>query len=119
MPLEMELAMTDMSVIILPRDERLHTRRCLERLLPLDAGAVYVVDCLSEDGTREIVESYANRGVRYVPHVWPGNQAEQFHWALDNLKIETEWILRLDADEYLTPELVVELKEKLLLWLTL
>ena len=50
---------------------------------------------------------------RVVVHKYPGNQAEQFNWALDTLQIETEWILRLDADEYLLPELVEELKERL------
>lgn len=105
--------MTDVSVIILTRDEKLHIERCLEKLLPLEADAVYVVDCLSEDGTKEIVESYANRGVCYVPHAWPGNQADQFNWGLDNLEITGKWILRLDADEYLTPGLVEELKSLL------
>ena len=51
--------------------------------------------------------------VEEVVHKYPGNQAEQFNWALDNLKIETEWILRLDADEYLMPDLIEELKDKL------
>ena len=41
------------------------------------------------------------------------NQAEQFNWALENLSFSTKWVLRLDADEYLQPELVKELNEKL------
>lgn len=40
-----------------------------------------------------------------MEHEWPGNQAAQFNWALDNLQIDTEWILRLDADEFLSDEL--------------
>ena len=52
-------------------------------------------------------------GVFLVEHEWPGNQAAQFQWALDNLPIETKWILRLDADEYLTDELIAEIKDKL------
>lgn len=51
--------------------------------------------------------------VSLVEHEWPGNQAAQFQWALDNLPIEAKWILRLDADEYLTDELIAEIKEKL------
>ena len=52
-------------------------------------------------------------GAEVIEHEWPGNQAEQFNWALDNLPITTEWILRLDADEYLLPGLIEELLEKL------
>ena len=46
-------------------------------------------------------------------HEWPGLQSVQFNWALDNLPIEAKWILRLDADEYLTDELIAEIKDKL------
>ena len=102
--------MLDLTVIILTKDERLHMARCLERLAPLEAKRVLVVDCHSSDGTQEIARSH---GAEIVEHEWPGNQAEQFNWALDNCGIETEWILRIDADEYLSPEVVTEVKEAL------
>ena len=101
--------MLDLSVIILTYNEELHIRRCLENVLPF-AKKVFVVDCFSTDKTKEIALSL---GAEVVEHAWPGNQAEQFNWALDNLPISTEWVLRLDADEYLLPELVEELREKL------
>lgn len=99
----------DLSVIILTYNEEIHIRRCIENVNQI-ARKVYVVDCHSNDGTQEIARSL---GAEVVEHDWPGNQAAQFNWALDNLPIETEWILRLDADEYLLPELIEELKEKL------
>ena len=74
------------------------------------AKKVFVVDCFSTDKTKEIA---SHLGAVVVEHAWPGNQAEQFNWALDNLPISTEWVLRLDADEYLLPDLVEELREKL------
>lgn len=98
--------MLDITVIILTKDERLHIARCLENVNQI-ARKVYVVDCHSTDGTQEIARSF---GADVVEHDWPGNQAEQFNWALDNLTIDTEWILRLDADEYLTNELITELE---------
>ena len=101
--------MLDLSVIILTYNEELHIRRCLENVLPF-AKKVFVVDCFSTDKTKEIA---SHLGAVVVEHAWPGNQAEQFNWALDNLPISTEWVLRLDADEYLLPELVEELREKL------
>ena len=101
--------MLDLSVIILTYNEELHIRRCLENVLPF-AKKVFVVDCFSTDKTKEIA---SHLGAVVVEHAWPGNQAEQFNWALDNLPVSTEWVLRLDADEYLLPELVEELREKL------
>ena len=52
-------------------------------------------------------------GAEVIQHEWPGNQAEQFNWLIDNVSINTKWILRLDADEYLMPDLIAELNEKL------
>lgn len=46
-----------------------------------------------------------------VFHAWPGNQATQFDWALDNLPVKSTWVLRLDADEYLTGDTIVKLRE--------
>lgn len=102
--------MLDLSVIILTYNEELHIRRALENVCSM-AKKVYVVDCISQDKTQEICHEYNN--VEVVEHKWPGNQAEQFNWALDNLTIDTKWVLRLDADEYLTEALKEEMQQKL------
>ncbi len=52
-------------------------------------------------------------GAEVVEHAWPGLYAVQFNWALDNLPIKTKWVLRLDADEYLYPETIEEVKRVL------
>lgn len=101
--------MLDITAIILTYNEEVHIRRCLENVNQF-AKKVYVIDCFSTDKTIDICKEL---GAEVIQHPWPGNQAEQFNWALDNLQIDTEWILRLDADEYLLPELVTELNEKL------
>ena len=120
--------MTDLAVIILTKDEKLHIRRCLERIEPLSPRQVFIVDCLSTDGTQRIVEDWKSGAVgarqndktgqtyfiiSVVEHEWPGTQAAQFNWALDNLPIEASWVLRLDADEYLTPDTIERLKKYL------
>lgn len=99
----------DITVIILTFNEELHIRRCLDNVNQF-AAKVCVVDCFSTDKTVQIAQEM---GSEVVEHKWPGNQAEQFNWALDNLPIRTEWILRLDADEYLSQELIMELYEKI------
>ncbi len=109
--------MLDLSVVILAANEKLHIGRCMEKLLPLygggvtlPAGRVFVVDCFSTDGTQEIARSY---GAEVVEHAWPGCQATQFNWALEHLPIKTGWVLRLDADEYLFPETIEEVRSQL------
>lgn len=109
----------DLTVIILTYNEEIHIRRALENVCPI-AKKVYVIDSPSTDGTQKIVSEVSEfqkvsggADVELIVHKYPGNQAEQFNWALDNCKIDTEWILRLDADEYLTPELIEEMQEKL------
>ncbi|MBR1712235.1 MAG: glycosyltransferase family 2 protein [Alloprevotella sp.] len=99
----------DLTVVVLTYNEGLHIRRCLEKAWEY-AAHVFVVDSMSTDSTVEVCREL---GAQVVQHPWPGNQAEQFNWALDNVEIPTGWILRLDADEYLLPELVDELYEKL------
>ena len=109
--------MTDIAVIILTKDEKLHIGRCLDRVAALSPRQVFVVDCFSTDGTQRIVEEWQNDKIgqthfiiSVVEHEWPGLYAKQFNWALDNLPIEAKWILRMDADEYLTPETIERLK---------
>ena len=100
----------DLTTIILTYNEEIHIRRCLDNVCPF-SKKVYVIDSPSTDNTVGICNEFQN--VEVVVHKYPGNQAEQFNWALDNCKIDTEWILRVDADEYLMPELIEELKKKL------
>jgi len=115
------------SVIILTYNEEIH----LERLLKNIAGwadEIFIVDSFSTDKTLEIVKTLTNAdytrtdadgqygsafshygSVTIVQHPFE-NQAQQFNWALENLDIKNEWILRLDADEYLTEELKEEIR---------
>lgn len=102
--------MIDLSIIILTYNEELHIRRALDNVYSF-AQNVFVVDCFSIDRTRHICSEFDN--VQVFEHSWPGNQAEQFNWALDNLPISTKWVFRLDADEYITPELKNEIEERL------
>jgi len=96
------------TVVILSFNEERHLARCLESLQDLMAEVV-VVDCFSTDRTVEIAQGY---GARVIQHPWV-NHAAQFNWALTQLDIDTEWVLRIDADEVLTPALGIEIKSRL------
>ncbi len=101
--------MMDISVIILTYNEEQHICRCLKNVKRF-AKNVFVIDSFSTDNTVSIAESM---GAKVIPHKWPGNQAAQFNWALENIDIDTEWILRLDADEYCSDELIAEMRQNL------
>ena len=67
---------------------------------------VQVVDSFSSDATCEIVR---RRGAHLVQHPFE-NYGAQRNWAIANLRLRYPWQLHLDADEYLTPELIEEIK---------
>lgn len=101
--------MIDLSVIILAWNEEIHMKRCLDRITPY-AKDVYVIDCYSTDRTVEIAQQYTN--VTVLQNKWV-NYATQFNWALQNAPIRTEWILKLDADEYLDSALIERMQSEL------
>lgn len=101
--------MLDISVIILTYNEEIHIQRCLENIADI-VKSIFIIDCFSTDRTLEIAKQYSN--VVILQNKWV-NYATQFNWALKHAPIDTKWVLRLDADEYLTPELKGELRAKL------
>lgn len=100
--------MLDLSVIILTYNEEIHIRRCLEHIKDL-AKDIYIIDSFSTDRTLDIAREY---DTVILQNKWENNHSKQFNWALEHAHIRTKWVLRLDADEYLLPDLVVELSEK-------
>ena len=106
--------MPDIAVIILIGQEKIHLKRCVGKLAPLNPRQIFLVESQPDDGGVAIAKETAAKfglhlDTRY--NKWPGLYAKQFNWALDNLPIESEWILRLDADEYLTPDTIEKLKK--------
>ncbi|TSA44771.1 glycosyltransferase family 2 protein [bacterium] len=97
--------MKNLTLIVLTKNEAIHLKRCLGSVGDL-ASQIIVVDCGSTDETIDIAKKF-NADILTHPFV---NQAEQFNWALDNTNIKGEWVLKLDADEYLTPELMDEIE---------
>lgn len=101
--------MLDLTVIILTKNEQIHIQRAIDNVKPI-ARRIIIVDSESTDDTCAIADA---AGAEVVVHQWPGNQAAQFNWAIDNLDITTRWILRIDADEWLSDQLKEEMTEKL------
>ena len=95
-------------VIVLAFNEEKHLDRCLKSVMDI-ANEIVVADCFSIDGTLDIARSH---GARVIQREWV-NYATQFNWALTQLAEDTDWVLRIDADEVLTPELVEEIQTRL------
>lgn len=84
------------SAIILTFNEELHIERCIKSIIPY-VDDIHVVDSFSEDKTLEIARQM---GVKVYQNPFV-NQAVQFNWALENCLLEGNWILRIDADEFI------------------
>ena len=94
------------SVIIAARNEAHNLPRCLEALR--DLGEIYVIDSQSGDATPEIARSF---GAKVVQFHYPGGWPKKRQWAMETLPLAFDWILLLDADESLTPELTEEIRQ--------
>lgn len=95
-----------LTVLILTKNERLHIERCVSSVRGF-ARRVVIVDSFSTDGTPELAEEL---GCTVLQNPFR-NYAAQFQWGLDNLPEQTDWILRMDADEWLDPVLVDSLRQ--------
>ena len=94
------------TVIIPVRNEARNLPRCLESLR--DVGEVFVIDSQSTDETGAIAESFGANVVQFHYH---GGWPKKRQWAMDTLAIAYDWILLLDADEVVTPELSREIRQ--------
>lgn len=96
------------TVIIAVKNEARNIVRCLEALAP--AQRVVVVDSRSTDETEALARA---QGCEVVQFNYQGGYPKKRQWALGSLKIATEWVLMLDADEVATGDLWREIKQKI------
>lgn len=97
-----------LTVIILTFNEEQHIARAIDSVREI-AERVIVVDSSSTDNTRKIA---TEAGAEILQNPWT-NHATQFNWALDQVTGAVDWVLRLDADEVVTPELASEINRSL------
>jgi glycosyltransferase involved in cell wall biosynthesis len=88
------------SVVILTFNEARNLPACLQSVVAWAADIV-VVDSGSTDETLAIAAAH---GARVVTHAFD-THARQWAWALAEVPLATEWVLALDADHAVTPEL--------------
>src|SRR6516165_2466236 len=99
-------ARVPLSVLVPVKNEAANLRDCLASVS--FAEEVVVVDSASTDGTQAIAGA---AGARVVQFVWNGSFPRKKNWALENTPWQHEWVLIVDADERVTPELEREIRE--------
>jgi len=96
-----------LSVVLITQNEERNLPRTLESVMALvrdGKGEIIVVDSGSTDRTVEISQSY---GAKVFVEPWKGFAAQK-NSAMD--KASMDWVLQLDADEALEPELATEME---------
>ncbi|QDU31276.1 SPBc2 prophage-derived glycosyltransferase SunS [Anatilimnocola aggregata] len=99
--------MPRLTVLIPCKDEIRHIRACIESVRPI-ADEILIADSGSTDGTLEAVREMGDCRVIEREYV---NSANFKNWAIPQAK--HEWVMVVDADERVTPELAAEIREVL------
>ena len=93
------------SVLIPAKNEEANLPACLESLSRADE--VFVVDSQSSDRSVEIAEQY---GATVVQFHFDGRWPKKKNWSLENLPFRHKWVLIVDCDERIPPELWEEIE---------
>ena len=88
------------TVLLAVKNEEANLPRCLAGLRR--AERVIVMDSHSTDRTVQIAQ---DGGIEVVQFDYQGGYPKKRQWALNNLDIRTDWVLLLDADEFVPPDL--------------
>lgn len=93
------------SVIVPIKNEERNVATCLQSVAWADD--IWVVDSHSTDRTCELAQQH---GARIAQFDYAGGFPKKKNWALQNLPLKHEWVLLIDADERVMPELEAEIR---------
>ena len=98
----------NITALIITKNEEIHIERCINNIKKL-VSDVLIVDSFSNDNTIEIAKKL---NIKFIQNKFI-NHAKQFNFGLSQLSQDTDWVLKIDADEILTSSLIAEIKNKL------
>jgi glycosyltransferase involved in cell wall biosynthesis len=104
----MNPAAVPVTALVVTRNEELNLERCLRSVHGF-ADQIFVIDSESSDRTRDIARLFTGQ-VHELPYDHTRIIPWIFQWGLDNLPIRNDWVVILEADQALTPELQAELR---------
>lgn len=99
---------TLISALVLTYNEEMHLERCLQSLQKINAK-IFIIDSFSTDRTEEIAKKY---NATFLQNKFI-NHANQINWGLEHCDFTTDWVIRVDADEYLSHELINSINSNL------
>lgn len=94
------------TVVIPCKNEEVNLPKCLGRLKRFQE--VIVVDSSSTDRTADIA---SDQEAKVIQFVWNGGYPKKRNWLLLNYRFVTEWVLFIDADEFITELFCDEVNE--------
>lgn len=97
--------MSQITVVIPVKNEAKNLPRCIAAVS--DLGPIVVVDSESSDHTKEVAEA---AGAEVLNFKWDGQFPKKRNWTLRNYDFKTEWVLFLDADEFVSSEFIEEVQ---------
>ena len=100
------MAKIPVTVVVPVKNEELNIIHCLKLISGFDQ--IMVIDSNSTDNTAKIAEQH---GAEVHQFTWDGQFPKKRNWVLRNLPIRNEWVLFLDADEYITDAFVAEIEQ--------
>ena len=98
------------SLLILTYNEMIHLKRLLRNINMFDE--IIFIDSYSNDGTATFIEKYSkiNKNIKYFKNRYY-NQSKQLDWTIKNIKFKNDFIFKLDADEVISDDLLIEIKK--------
>ena len=100
--------MRKVTTVVPVKNESINLKKCIS--LVNNLGPVVVVDSSSSDNTQKLAYSI---GAEVLNFDWNGQFPKKRNWTLRNYNFKTEWVLFLDADEFVSPEFVKEVRSAL------
>jgi glycosyltransferase involved in cell wall biosynthesis len=93
------------SVIVITLNEERNIGTCLTSVRACEQ--IVVVDSGSTDGTVALARRH---GAEVVEHPFDGYSAQK-NWAIESIHLRNEWLLFMDADERVTPDLEASMRQ--------
>ena len=100
----------DLTIVIPAKNEERNLAACLQAIGPNFAQKIVVVDSGSTDQTVEIARA---GGADVINFEWNGQFPKKRNWFLRHHTPATQWVLFLDADEFLTAQWKAEVRRVL------
>ena len=104
----LQVQKVSVAAAILVKNEARSILRCLQSI-SMAVDEIVVIDTGSTDGTIDIVNNFSHPNLQLIAHEWQDDFAEARNVGL--AAIASDWVIWLDADEYLHEEDVAVVRE--------